>query len=375
MEQRAEFDVVVVGAGVVGLATAFGLAGRGLRVAVLDGEGEARPASLANFGLVWVQSKALHGAGYGQWTIGSARAWPSFAAEVREESGIDVGLRQEGGYTLFLGEAALQRRSACLAAVCQQMPSQAMTWEVQERAVLARTLPGVGPDVVGGIYCPLDGEVHVLRLVRALSVAAQRRGATLLPSWRVDQVEPLCGGGFRLRGAEATIAAGKVVLAAGLGNRRLAPQLGLIAPLAPQRGHVMVTARLPRLLPLPTVSLRQTEEGSVLIGESKEDRPDNDSVRPDILAAQARRAIRVFPALARVPVVRSWAGLRVLTPDGLPLYDQSARHPGAFVLSCHSGVTLAAIHATRLAAMIAADQLGAEVSSFSAARFDVRAAA
>lgn len=317
----------------------------------------------------------MHDAGYGQWTIASARAWPAFAAAVEAESGIDVGLRQRGGFTLFLSESDLLRRAASLALVCQQMLPHAMPWEVQERVALARALPGFGPDVVGGIHCPLDGEVNVLRLLRALIVAVQRRGATILSSWRVEQIAPLSGGGFRLHGAERTIAAGKVVLAAGLGNRRLAPQLRLIAPLEPQRGHVMVTARLPRLLSLPTLSLRQTEEGSALIGESKEARPENDSVRPDILAAQARRAIRLFPALARAPVVRSWAGLRVLTPDGRPLYDHSARHPGAFVVSCHSGVTLAAIHATRLAAMIAAGRLGAEVSSFNAARFDVRAAA
>lgn len=375
MQPGGEVDVAVVGGGIVGLAIAFGLAGHGLRVAVLDGEGEARPASLANFGLVWVQSKPLRDAGYGRWTIASAAAWPSFADALREESGVDVGLRQEGGYSLFLSEAEVAGRTAALTAVSRQLGDGVLPWELQERPRLARAMPGVGREVVGGIYCPRDGEVNVLRLMRALQVALRRRGVTVLPSRPVDRIEPVADGGFLLRGAERTVAAGKVVLAAGLGNRRLAPQLGLSAPLRPQRGHVMVTARLPRLMPLPTVSLRQTEEGSVLIGESKEERPQDDGVRPDILAAQARRAIRLFPLLSGAPVVRSWAGLRVLTPDGLPLYDQSARHPGAFVVSCHSGVTLAAIHATSLAAMIAAGRLGAEVAAFGALRFDVRAAA
>ncbi|MCS6854245.1 MAG: FAD-binding oxidoreductase, partial [Elioraea sp.] len=312
---------------------------------------------------------------YGLWTIASARAWPSFAAALREESGIDVGLRQDGGYTLFLREDDVADRAAALALACRRMPDQSLLWDVQERARLARALPGVGPDVAGGLYCPLDGEVNILRVMRALHVALRRRGVSLLSPWVVERVEPLAGGGFLLRSGNQALEAAKVVLAAGLGNRRLAPWVGLSAPLRPQRGHIMVTARLPRLLPVPTVSVRQTDEGSVLIGESKEEQPEGDGVRPGILAAQARRAIRLFPALANAAVVRSWAGMRVMTPDGLPLYDQSALHPGAFVVACHSGVTLAAIHAGRLAAMIAAGRLGAEVSAFSATRFDVLAAA
>ncbi|MDW8443631.1 MAG: FAD-dependent oxidoreductase [Acetobacteraceae bacterium] len=82
MARGAQVDVAVVGAGVVGLAIAFGLSGRRLRVAVVDGEGETRPASLANFGLVWVQSKPLLGPDYGLWTIASARAWPSLCCRV-----------------------------------------------------------------------------------------------------------------------------------------------------------------------------------------------------------------------------------------------------------------------------------------------------
>ena len=89
----------------------------------------------------------------------------------------------------------------------------------------------------------------------------------------------------------------------------------------------------------------------------------------------AQRAVRAFPSLAAAKVVRAWAALRVLSPDGLPIYQQSRTASGAFIVSCHSGVTLAAIHALELAPLIAAGALGEAQRAFSADRFDVPAAA
>jgi len=84
----------------------------------------------------------------------------------------------------------------------------------------------------------------------------------------------------------------------------------------------------------------------------------------------------MFALIVRLNVVRTWAALRVMTRDGFPIYDQSARHPGAFLATCHSGVTLAANHALTLAPLIAAGGLPADqFKPFSATRFDVPAAA
>ena len=73
--------------------------------------------------------------------------------------------------------------------------------------------------------------------------------------------------------------------------------------------------------------------------------------------------------------MRAWAALRVIPPDGRPIYDQSERFPGAFTANCHSGVTLAATHANILAPMVADDALDPELELFSARRFDVSASA
>src|SRR5690606_13430448 len=95
-----------------------------------------------------------------------------------------------------------------------------------------------------------------------------------------------------------------------------------------------------------------------------------------VLAVLADRAQRTFPHLAGLSIVRTWACLRVMTRDGFPIYDQSSSCPGAFVATCHSGVTLAPNHALILAPLIAKGQWSAEVSStFGTGRFHVQAAA
>jgi len=87
------------------------------------------------------------------------------------------------------------------------------------------------------------------------------------------------------------------------------------------------------------------------------------------------RAVRQFPLLANVNVVRTWSAIRVMTQDGFPIYDESKTHPGAFTVCCHSGVTLAANHALTIAPMIARGALDASlVAPFSARRFHVQAA-
>ena len=108
-----------------------------------------------------------------------------------------------------------------------------------------------------------------------------------------------------------------------------------------------------------------------MLGDSVEEAGWDDTVGNGVIAAIADRAARMFPLLGRLNIVRSWAALRVMTADGFPIYDQSDDCPGAFVATCHSGVTLAANHALELAPMIAAGRLHPALDVFSARRFDV----
>lgn len=180
---------------------------------------------------------------------------------------------------------------------------------------------------------------------------------------------------FRISAGGETVGACAVVLAAGLGNAELAPRFGLSAPVRPQRGQILVTERTRRpAWPLPLGNIRQTPEGSILLGSSEEEVGFDTGQKPEVMRRIAHRAVMAFPFLAELQIVRAWAALRVMPPDGHPIYDESERFPGAFTANCHSGVTLAGAHANLLAPMIAAGALDPVMAPFSAKRFDVPAA-
>lgn len=366
----ASYDFAVVGGGLVGAAIAYGLCDGRRRVALLDEGDIALRASRGNFALVWVQSKGLGLPDYAAWTRRSSDAWQKLSEDLKKETGIDVAFARSGGFTLCLSDAELQARSEQIKRLHNQ---SAVPYEVLDHAQTKERLPQIGPDVAGSIFCPLDGHANSLRLFRALHLAFQRRGGSYLPGHGVSGIAHRAGA-FRLATAQGEIEAGRIVLAAGLDNARLAPMVGLNAPVRPLKGEIVVTERTAPFLRHPVVNLRQTDEGGVMIGDSQEESGDL-AVRPGAIATMAARAVQMFPHLAGLNVVRSWAALRVMTPDGFPIYQQSSSQPGAFVATCHSGVTLAASHALYLAPDIAAGAVPDQFNAFAATRFDVQTAA
>lgn len=368
--KRNEGDVVVIGGGVVGGALALGLARSGARVIVLDEGDVAFRASRGNFALVWVQSKGLGMPEYALWSRRSADDWHKLAAILRDEAGIDVAHSQPGGFMPALSEAELEKRATAMRRLHNQQGLGDFPYEVLDHAETKRRLPDIGKDVVGALYSPLDGHVNSLRLFRALREASARRGVDYRPNHATEAIAA-SEGGFRVSGAWGEITAGKVVLAAGLGNARLAPMVGLAAPVKPSKGQIIVTEKTAPFLNHPMVTIRQTDEGSIMIGDSQEDRGFDTVVGQPVISVMAERAVRTFPRLAGLNVVRTWSALRVMSPDGFPIYEQSEKHPGAFVATCHSGVTLAANHVLTLAPAILAGELPEMVAGFSARRFHV----
>ncbi|WP_137045312.1 FAD-binding oxidoreductase [Pseudolabrys sp. FHR47] len=371
-----DYDIAVVGGGVLGSAIAFGLARDGQRVVVLDEGDIAKRASRGNFALVWVQSKGLGMPAYTGWTIRSTQSWPQLEAELKERTGLDVCLEQTGGFNICLSEREMEARRAMMRQIHAQEGVAKYEVALLDRSEVEKMLPGIGQDVVGGSFCPLDGHVNALRLFHAFHLANHRLGIDYRPNHRVGGID-YDSGLFRIHTSRGEIEAGKIVLAAGNANAHLAPMVGLSAPMQFNcRGQIVVTERLQRFMRYPIGTLRQTDEGTVMIGDSYEDSTDDGGMNFAINSVMLDRAQRTFPFLANVNIIRSWSCLRVMTQDGFPIYDQSETCPGAFVACCHSGVTLAAVHAYVLAPMIARGSLDAQQTQvFSAQRFHVQKAA
>jgi glycine/D-amino acid oxidase-like deaminating enzyme len=362
-------DVLVIGGGIVGASLAAGMGAATVRV--LDGGDTDLRAARANFGLIWVQSKGHDMPDYARWTRRSADLWADFAGELTQTTGENLQLSQHGGLSFCLGDEALDARRTAIARLHNQRQPWSADVTVLDRFDLEKLLPGVtlGKAVSGASFCPQDAECNSLALLTALHAQITRDGGTLHRDSQAVRITR-SGGNFRVESARDIFEVPRLILAAGHGSRDLARSVGLSAPLTAQRGQILVTERMAPFLPFAGDTIRQTGDGTIMIGATHENVGFDTGTTPAAGAELARHATAVFPDLAAVRLVRTWAGLRVLTPDGAPLYAESESHPGAALVTCHSGVTLAAAHARVLAPALLAGPLGQEFGAFSGRRFE-----
>jgi glycine/D-amino acid oxidase-like deaminating enzyme len=361
-------DIAIIGGGMVGAALGYGLARSGKEVSILDKGDRDLRAARGNFGLLWVQGKGAEFPEYARWTQLSTQLWPELAQELKEITGIDVCLQQKGGIHYCLTEQEFTEYEIELKQQANASDGQ-FEFQMLRNKQLLTLEPYISPNIYGGAYSPNDGHVNPLFLLRAFHTGFQHWGGKYCPRHGVNQITPTADG-FHLDTDAGQYIANKVILAAGLDNKRLAPMIGLVQPLTPQRGQLLITERLPKLLNYPSIYLRQTGEGSIQIGDSSENSGLDDSNTSSVMAILAKRAVGLLPELKHKYIVRGWGALRVMSPDGYPLYDEAPAYPGkAFAFSCHSAVTLAAAHALCLATMILDDKMTNNLNAFSSTRF------
>ena len=360
-------DLIVIGGGLVGGAIAWGAQQSGAKTILLDEGDIAYRAARGNFGLVWVQGKGAGMAPYAHWTRQSAMLWPKLAETLQATTGANLSLRQPGGLAFCLSDEEFAYRENLIRRMHNE--SGDIGTRMLDRTEVRAMVKGLGDEVVGASYCPIDGHASPLYLLRALHQTIDYR-----PNHKVVRIDA-APHSFRIHCGTDSFHAPKIVIAAGLGSRDLAPLVGLEMPVSPLQGQIIVTERVQPLLDYPTHTLRQTPEGTVMLGDSQEDVGFDITTRVSVLKQIADRNTRVFPALKDANIVRMWAALRVMSPDGFPIYDESERYPGAFSATCHSGVTLAGSHALALAPAIVAGELPSALAAFSGNRFKVDQAA
>jgi glycine/D-amino acid oxidase-like deaminating enzyme len=340
-------DIIVVGGGLVGSAIAYGLTRHASRVMLLDEGDRAFRATRGNFGLVWVQSKGDGAPHYTHWTRTSQERWADFAAELKARTGVDTHHENNGGLTLCLSESEFLDRRSLMERHRRDAGNRGFEYKMLRLQELRELVPEAGDSVYGASFTPYDGTANPLFTLRAVHEGFDKLGGIYRPDHAVASIA-YKDGIFRLETRHGTCQAPRVVIAAGNMTPGLARQVGMNIPLNPQRGEILVTERVAPFMRLPTQNMRQTVEGSIIMGDSKEDVGFDTSTDTSVISDIAARAVTAFPILRDVPVVRAWAALRVLSPDGLPIYATSEECPGAFATICHSGVTLAAAHANEL---------------------------
>ena len=358
------------------MAVAYGLIKQKAHVILLDSEEPKLTASRGNFGLVWVQGKGLGMPRYAEWSLEASQEWPEFSGTLQNQTGIDLSYHKTGGLEFCLGKQELQARRKVLKQMSLESRTGRYESEILNRTKLQDLLPKIelGPQVSGASFCPHDGHVNPLRLLQALHLGFQGEGGRYSSGQMVQRIEP-SHGSFGVQTETHHFHCAKVVIACGLGTVELAKNLGMEIPLKPERGQVLITEKTRKVLPCAAVTIRQTDDGRFMLGGSHEDVGYDLDTSHEILKNIAQHGVRVFPCLADLKLIRSWAALRVLTPDKHPIYIESDAYPGAFAVTTHSGITLASLHAKQLPLWILEDEAPPEFEQFHPERFRVPQAA
>jgi sarcosine oxidase subunit beta len=385
-------DVVVVGAGVVGAATACFAARAGLRVTVLDRGPLAGGTSGRGEGNLLVSDKE---AGPElDLALLSRRVW-------REELGEYGPLweyEDKGGLIVAASEASAKN----LAELTDRQRASGVEVVDLAAAELPAYEPHLTREVAAGAYYPQDAQLqpmlavaHLLRLARE-SGARVRTGVAVTGFLRGNGGSGGRGAsGGRVTGVrtpDGPLAAGQVVNAAGPWAGSLAELAGVRLPVQPRRGFVLVTEPLPPgtvrhkvyaaeyvgdvasseagLATSPVVE--STASGTVLIGSSRERVGFDETLSLPVLKSLAAGAVALFPALAGVRAMRAYCGFRPYCPDHLPVIGPDPRAPGLWHAGGHegAGIGLAAGTGWLLAQALAGAEPDLGLAPFAPERFD-----
>lgn len=334
---RPAYDVVIVGAGIVGAACADEFSCRGLRVAVVDREMIGGGATAAGMGHIVVMDDSD-----AQFTLTrySQQLWQQLRPELPD----DVEYERCGTIWVAADEeelAEVGRKSD----YCQK---RSVPTEVLDAHRLSELEPKLRGGLAGGLLVPEDAVLYPPCAARFLMERAQSRGAKLLLGAPVAQI-----GQERVRLSDGEeIGGGIIVNAAGASACELTPGLEI----KKRKGHLVITDRYPGFVRHQLVELgylksahsvssdsvafnvqpRQT--GQILIGSSRQYGAEHKEVDHVMLSRMLARAHEYMPELKPLSAVRVWTGFRAATPDKLPLIGPWLGDKSVFLATGHEGL-------------------------------------
>lgn len=359
-------DVLVVGAGLVGLASALALADRGLRVLLLNDtrRGEASPAAAGM--LAPTVEPATEGGAAFAFGIASRERYPAYLATLRERTGIDVPLNRLGVIRLALDEGAE-------VALRRELPDGSRWLDAAEVADLE---PALAP-AVGAAFHPHDGAVNNLVLMRALKHAIGNHGRIQVLGDAVLDVAFERGGGVQASTRdERRLSAGLLVLAAGAWSAQI-DGLPRPIPVEPVRGQMMSVASkaLRHVVYGGAGYVVPRADGRTLVGATVERVGFDADFTEGGVAAVREMGAAIAPSLAGARMLNAWAGLRPMTPDGLPVLGRDPEWPSLIYACGHSrnGVLMAPLTGDVVADLAAGEEPRVDLTPFAIERFAGRA--
>lgn len=340
--------VVVLGAGITGAACARELALAGCPVTVVERGRPAAATTAHGEGNILVSDK-----GPGpelELARLSRRLWPQILDGLPDAGGVEW--EPKGGIVAATTEAGAE----ALREFAARQRAAGVDAGEMDAAALADAEPHVTKDVTAAVHYPEDAQVQPAGAATALLADAIRAGAVLRTGREVLGAVTRGGRITGVRTSAGIIEGEAFVNAAGPWSGEVAARLGVRLAVRPRRGEVLVTAPQP-----PTVFhkvydadyvgavgsgagelqasavVESTRAGTILLGSSRRRVGFDDRMRPEVLSVIARKALRLFPCLAEVPVMRAYGGFRPYVDDHLPVIGADPGLAGLWHATGHEG--------------------------------------
>jgi sarcosine oxidase subunit beta len=327
-------DVIIVGGGIMGAATAFFLRKRGVSVILLERGLIGQQASGVNFGNVRRQGRYID-------QLPLANRSREIWGKLKELIGEDAEFMLSGHLRIGYRQEHVERMEK----YAQDSEPYGLGLQIISGRTLRERFPFLGPEVIAGSYAPYDGHANPRLAAPALGRAAVREGAQVFENTEIVNVEK-DGEDFRVTAADGrTFRAPVALITAGAWANRISTKFGEPVPLEAKGPQMCVTEPVPYAIP-PVMGVatdkmeegiyfRQVARGNIVIGGGcGREAVDLDKrrayVNPRNTLQQFTQLPRVIPALKRLSIIRVWSGIESYMQDDRPVMGPSARVPGLY---------------------------------------------
>jgi glycine oxidase len=365
-------DVIIVGGGVIGCAIAYHLRKSGVDVTVLDQGEIGAEASSAAAGLL-ASLGSLSGPGpFADLLLASFALFPALVPELEDASGINLEYEQTGALRVVRNAKHIPNLRKRMKA-WQPLGLQ-MHWITGDEA--RQREPLLAPDVSAAIYAPEESQIRAPHLVKAFSLAAANRGATLYSHREMTGVQrhnAKVTGVYTSRGE--TIDCNHLVIAAGAWATRCSKWLNVELPVSPQRGQILSLRQpsppLRHIIFGEAAYLTPKSGNTVMVGATKEEVGFDKRLTAGGIAWLLNTATRLAPVLENSPIDRMWAGLRPRTPDNQPILGPAPGWENVTLAIGHgsTGIMLSAITGKTIAELVVKGNVPEIAQPFSLTRF------
>lgn len=358
MVMKKTADIVIVGAGVIGLSTALRLAQHGMQVLVVDRQHVGREASWAGAGMLPPGNLALAKTPEARLRSYSHQLWDDFAHELHELTGIDTGYCRCGAV-----ELNDPKNSDHLAGWREHLRLEEVVFEDLNTTQLREFAPHINPSFSEALFLPNFGQVRNPRYLKALEAACRLLGVQFLQHDHVSLLRAESGM-VTVESAESTITANTVCVAAGAWSHSLLEKVGCEIPVRPVRGQIAqlrpTDVSFDHVIQIGRRYLVPRKDGLVLVGSTEDFCGYSKQVTSAGMRSLLTFAEGLVPSLATAEVVRQWAGLRPGSVDELPFLGAVSNCENLYVAAGHfrSGLQMSIGTAEIMCQLITGQQPG-----------------